>query len=83
MLVGALGIGAPAGVDHFHQAAAGYRPRTVYALADSHDELPHNEPAGEFLHLEDAPTREPRSPCTVPGSGSVVSSYADSVLGVR
>jgi hypothetical protein len=57
MLTAAFTFSAPADVGvHLHQAAAGYYAPASYALLTDHDELPHNEPTGEFIHVEDAPT---------------------------
>ena len=44
-------------VDHQHPAALAYQPGTSYALfAGDRSDLLHNEPTGEFIHLDAAPT---------------------------
>jgi hypothetical protein len=55
ILADALGAGIPA-TGHQHPIALYYQPTGSYALlaGDRSDPL-HNEPASEFIHLENAP----------------------------
>jgi DNA invertase Pin-like site-specific DNA recombinase len=56
LIGGTLGTGVPA-VGHQHPASLAHQPGTSYALltGDRSDPL-HNEPIGEFIHLDAVPT---------------------------
>lgn len=55
-VAGAVIVGPLIGTGHAHAAAGYYPAAATYALAAGRDEQPHNEPAGEFLFVENAPT---------------------------
>jgi hypothetical protein len=66
MLAGALGAGVHVGPGQ-HLSTPGYYPAAaIYALTYGRAELPHNEPAGEFIRLEGAPTMGTADPMRGP-----------------